>query len=87
MSELDLKLARCVINKVRANGASYSRDTLSVCYYEVLNQSGGQERPEASEKWIDYTWGKLKKLPFENLSNAGASDKKLAELMMEVLGK
>lgn len=87
MSDADLELARCIVRKVIVDDDPYARETIASCYYEQLKDARSQETQEVSEKWIDYIWDRLEKVPFDEMARAVSSDERLAKLLYEALGK
>jgi hypothetical protein len=82
----DIVLVRRLISEI-TNGRPYVRDVFRDCYLAELAASAGQEAAPVSEKWINFYWQKLEKVPPQRLINSAASDEKLAALLVSVLGK
>ena len=87
MSNSDVEFINKVISEVKRSGRSFTKDLLKDCYFDDLQGRGVSEPPIVSDKWIDYYWQQLGKIPYKRLEKAAASSQKLAKLLVEVLGK
>lgn len=87
MDNTDIAFIRALVQMVSSGAGTYSRDTLSRCYFDDLARRGVVEVPAVSQKWIDYYWKRLGSVFFEHLSKVSRSDEKLVRFLIETLGK